>query len=142
MQHLKRRPKRYLEDQKISSTSPKLKTKRAQGKRLKNTRKGADSWRCVDAPDMFGVHQTEGPDQALQRGSKEASHQTVRCAPDNQAQWSAVARQRLISNGWLTWPGHWTCPVRLTTETTTFCPTALFEGEAIYTPPTDNLKGV
>ena len=31
MQHLKRRPKRYLEDQKISSTNPRLKTKRAEG---------------------------------------------------------------------------------------------------------------
>jgi hypothetical protein len=35
MQQFKRRPKRYLEDQQISSTSPRLKTKRAQGKRLK-----------------------------------------------------------------------------------------------------------
>jgi hypothetical protein len=41
MQHLKRRPKRYLEDQQILGTSLRLKTKR--GKRLKNTRKKSAS---------------------------------------------------------------------------------------------------
>jgi hypothetical protein len=56
---------RYLEDQQISSRSPRLKTKRAQGKRLKNTRKGADSRCCVGTPDMSGVHRTEGPNSLV-----------------------------------------------------------------------------
>jgi hypothetical protein len=54
MQHLKRRPKRYLKDQQISSTSTRLKTKRAQGKRLKNTRKGKSASALV-AHGLSGV---------------------------------------------------------------------------------------
>ena len=34
------------------------------------------------------------------------------------------------------------CPVHPLIETATFCPTALFEGEAIYTPPTNHLRCV
>jgi hypothetical protein len=40
MQNLKRRPKIYFEDQQISSTSSRLKTKSAQEIIFKNTRKG------------------------------------------------------------------------------------------------------
>jgi hypothetical protein len=46
------------------------------------------------------------------------------------------------SNGQLTWLGHGTCPVHSMTKQSAFCPTTIFEGEAIYTPPISHLRCV
>ena len=91
MQHLKRRHKRYLEDQQISSTSLRLKTKRAQRKRLKNTRKGQPASALVvhqtvryEAVELSGVHQiayVESFIDGLSR-ARAPNVQTIRCAPE------------------------------------------------------------
>jgi hypothetical protein len=100
MQHLKRRPKRYLEDQNNQAQvqDSRVKTKRAQGKRLKNTRKGskpAHWWYTglsgVKPPDC-PVCTGHPAQRALQMDSRELEHRTVQCAPDSMAN----GRQRLF----------------------------------------------
>jgi hypothetical protein len=61
----RQRSKRYLEDQQISSISPRLMTKRSQGKSLKNTRKGQPTTALVahrtvqfEAIGLSSVHRT------------------------------------------------------------------------------------
>jgi hypothetical protein len=136
MQHLKGRPKRHLEDQQISSTSPKHKTKRAQGKRLKKLWNGQSSKRTsgsLDCPVW--------------------SHQTIWYAPDNLCRelckWNLEELvDQIVSptvyNGYfsmVSWRGTdiehvWCasdCPVRPMIETATFCPNdSIWGGGYLY----------
>jgi hypothetical protein len=59
MKHLKRRFKRLTEDLQILSTSPRLKTKRAQAKKIEDSRNGLSAgtsdW-FDGAPDLCESH--------------------------------------------------------------------------------------
>jgi hypothetical protein len=67
MQRLKRRSKTQ-EGTTYTQQSPRHKIKRAQRKGLEKSDKGPDSWRCVGASDMSGVHRTEGSNSPLYTG--------------------------------------------------------------------------
>jgi hypothetical protein len=117
MQDIKRRPIRYLEDQPILSTSPRLKTKRMQGKELKNTRKGQSASALVahrtvrcETVIMYGVHQTTCVESSTNGHSGARALNCLVCIGQS-SQWSATTFPLVdssYSNGQLMWPGHQT----------------------------------
>jgi hypothetical protein len=138
MQHLKRRPKRYLEDQNNQAQvqDSRVKTKRAQGKRLKNTRKGSQPahwWRT----GLSDVHRTSCAESSA-NGLSEAGAPKCPVCTRQYGQRPATALPTVddsSSNGRLAWLRHRTCPdclVHPMIETTSFYPTILFEGGYLY----------
>jgi hypothetical protein len=58
MQHLKRRPKRLLEDLQILNTIPRYKTKRVQEKKIEDSRSGLSAGALVAHQIGLVVHRT------------------------------------------------------------------------------------
>jgi hypothetical protein len=134
MQHLKRRPKRYLEDQQISSTSSRLKIKRSQEKDWRKQEKGsqlAHWWHTV----LSGVHW-------IARTERSTNGLSWVRAPDSLGNDQQQLYQMVdCSTSTVDWCGQGT---RLSgasdDKQSTSYPTAIFEEEAIYTPTTGHLK--